>query len=442
MLLPLSCQIKASPPNEEGINQSRESTQDKEFGDLRRLFNFSKTQTNIVVIVLDRADGYVLKEELKKNPDRFSNFLGFSYFPNALSSSNYTSSTLSSIIGGDYFIVNKLNERPGNLDKKIAQGYSNTLNTFYDAGYEVQVLLDYPVDVSILKETLKMDLPTWSIGDYASMMRLFYISRHRENKDLNPDRIPVSQLASLGLFKAAPFSLRKAIYRRGKWAFSAKISYIDPISEVFSFKGNLNNTASKPTFKFLHFDITHNPYILDSNCLYTPLLDHAKHEMDSVYGVPEGHYNSEVCAFKWLNEAMQTLQDLGVYDNTEIFIVSDHGARWGAKPAINTPIPFLYKPVHKAGAPESRMPLKTDLRAVTNYDLASIFCDNLEKGCPLVKPNILKNYPKQREIETFKARFWSIKDNPIDSILIDKFLIFKWRPGASIWEANDWRNPD
>ena len=111
------------------------------------------------------------------------------------------------------------------------------------------------------------------------------------------------------------------------------------------------------------------------------------------------HFDTESCALFLLNDYLKWLKDENIYDNTQILIVSDHP---GSDSTPNVPrllpivfgqdILFLFKDFGARGE------LKTDSRLVANFDAATIFCENLEKGCPNVAPNILKNYPQNRAI--------------------------------------------
>ena len=351
-----------------------------------------------------------------------------------------------SIIGGEAYTAKEINQQPGNLKQKIAAAYAATLNAFFDAGYEISVLLDYPLEREFLTPLLRegIDSAIDYVDYHGELMDAFFVSRHMDNEDLRlafKRPSPLGQLASLGLFKAAPFSLRKGIYKEGGWLFASRINKLSPVSELFAFKENLDSGAKRPTFKFFHFDTTHFPYLLDSNCEFSSRLSDLKHEKDSLYKLPVGHYNSEVCAYTWLNEALKSMQDLGIYDNTEIFILSDHGAEGSSLPIKhNLAIPFLYKPAYKQNT-ESKTGIKTDSRVIANYDIASIFCENIKGYCKGVKGSILKNHPRKREIQAFEVKFWRIQDNPTNELILGRSFVFRNTHSNSIWDSKNWLDP-
>lgn len=111
------------------------------------------------------------------------------------------------------------------------------------------------------------------------------------------------------------------------------------------------------------------------------------------------HFDTEACALFLLNDYISWLKKEGIYDNTQIIILSDHA---GVDSAHNLPrlesrdfghdILFLLKDFNARGE------LKNDQRLVANFDAATIFCANLKNGCSKVQPNILENYPENRTI--------------------------------------------
>ncbi len=218
-----------------------------------------------------------------------------------------------------------------------------------------------------------------------------YIKKHLS--EAKTDEIPLKQLISYGLFRSATYTIRKSIYRRGLWLFSKhgviSTSSLRGISEIRVLSEEITANAVKPTFKFIHNNITHNPYGLDATCQFDPR--EIASPQDDAYGVPEGHYNSEQCAWQWVAQMLERLQKLGVYDNTEIFITSDHSAQNKFLPIqYNLHIPLFYKPLHSKGE------MKQDSRIVTNYDIPALFCKNLKEGCPNVTSITLDSIPHTR----------------------------------------------
>lgn len=391
------------------------------------LFSFSKDHRNVLVLILDRSDGYVANEIFRVSKDLQKSFSGFIQFNNALSSGDYTLLTLTSVIAGEYYTALNINKRQvsDTLRDEIARGYANIFNAFIKEGYAVSGILDYPTDEEHIYPLLQQ--PHGIIFD-TSLMKNVYIDNISNSSKLE---MPLPQLISYGIFRISTFRWRLDVYQHGFWLFNkTKINYsIRAIAELDSFASYINANAAQPTFKFIHNSITHNPYGMDSNCAYSPKENTSL--KDNEYGLPEGHYNAEKCAWHFVASMLDRLKELGVYDNTEIFITADHGAQRRFLPInMNVHIPFFYKPLNSKGV------MKQDKRVVVNYDIPTIFCTHLKNGCLNVDRNILDNLPTHKEVIVSSSHNWRIETNNKNSLTIDSLYRFK---GSDIYNPNSWQ---
>lgn len=377
------------------------------------LFNFSKNSKNILVVILDRADGYSMQEEFKNLPNLVDKYDGFINFKNAVSTSLSTLTTLPSIIGGEYYLAININNRntTDNLKTKIAKAYASTINTFEENGYDVSAYLDFPTELKYLYPLLKN---TNNIDFLSVLYDRQYIKNSMLRQPDITEKIFLNELVSFGIFRISLLSLRAASYQRGRWLFHSNKPIVSTVSQLWAFKENISNTQTKPTFKFFHFSITHNPYVLNANCDYIGQSVMSYND-ENKYGLPYGHYYSEICAFKWLGEIVTKMKQLEVYDNTEIFITSDHGAQFSKLPIKqNFHIPLLYKPYNSRGK------LRENYNLIANYNIASIFCENLPNGCPNVGKNVLNNnYP--RKVLAVLTKDWRLEKQKKD-----KFILYKY----------------
>ncbi len=124
-----------------------------------------------------------------------------------------------------------------------------------------------------------------------------------------------------------------------------------------------------------------------------PHKDYMTYPDNTLKSIMYQHYDTEVCALKYLSDYIALLKKEGIYDNTQIFVVSDHAGQDSINMPINNNVDtLLFKDFGAKGT------LKIDNRLMANYDISSIFCENLKGGCPNVPKNILKNYHTNREI--------------------------------------------
>lgn len=391
-----------------------------------KILNFARGHKNILVLLLDRADGYTMHQIL--SDEQRAHFSGFIDFTNATSSNGSTLPTLTSVIAGEHYTAYNINSREiqDTLRDEIARGYAGILNRFHQAGFDTRALLDFPTDPAHLYPLLDS---TQNIL-FDSPYRGLYITQESQT-------LPLNQLISFGIFRLSTFKLRRDIYRRGAWLFIpaylqtnySQIYYaLRPISEMRALTKHTTANATAPTFTFIHNSITHNPYALNEQCSFDA-TDFGSPN-DEAFGLPQGHYNSEKCALMWITQMLDRLKELGVYDNTQIFITADHGAQGKQLPINrNYHIPLFYKPFNAKGA------MVQDPRLIANYDIPRIYCANLKQGCPNVAPNILESYPARKEVITFDSKGWRFEDHKSNAFVLDNFS----KVTGNIYELKNWR---
>lgn len=233
----------------------------------------------------------------------------------------------------------------------------------------------------------------------------------------NPPTYDTARFLSFGLFKFMPDGwMRRYIYGSGGWFFRGKDtnSVINTLAEIYSFAHIHNAQSKKPTFKLFHTSYTHMPYatyadkngqchFLNTQSIWTNPERFALKNAGSRFYYHQ-HFDTEACALFLLNDYFEWMKKENIYDNTQIFIVSDHGGDDSLseipRESYRQGILFLFKDF------DSRGEIKIDSRLMINSDIASIFCSNLKNGCPNVAPNILKNYPENREVIQALPTWW------------------------------------
>lgn len=390
------------------------------------ILDFAKEHSNILVLILDRADGYTMHKIL--SDEQRAHFSGFIDFTNATTSNGSTLPTLTSVIAGEHYTAYNINSRDiqDTLHDEIARGYAGILNRFHQEGFDTRALLDFPTDPAHLYPLLDS---TQNIL-FDSPYRGLYITQESQT-------LPLNQLISFGIFRLSTFKLRRDIYRRGAWLFIpaylqtnySQIYYVlRAISEMRALAERTTASATAPTFIFIHNSITHNPYALNEQCSFEA-TDFGSPN-DEAFGLPQGHYNSEKCALMWITQMLDRLKELGVYDNTQIFITADHGAQGKFLPINrNYHIPLFYKPFNAKGA------MVQDPRLIANYDIPRIYCANLKQGCPNVAPNILESYPTRKEVITFESKGWRFDHHKSNAFVLDNFS----KVTGNIYELKNWR---
>ena len=376
---------------------------------------------------------------------------GFTHFPNAISTTDSTIHSVATLIGGEHYAVYNMNARKQNLVNQIDSAFISTANAFANADFSVSLMAF--VGSNIKNITQKLNSEVFALDAGSGVFDEFSVrSENLFNKYLSirDKKMDIKLLLNFGLFKSAPKPFHINIYNDGFWLFNSKTNVVVAISYTATFYAPthiLSADSTKPTFKFFHSMMTHLPfgmYFNNDKCEFfsdkTAWNDYP-HKATMYHPNQKRkyefyqHYDTEACALKYLAHYIELLKSAGIYDNTQILVVSDHGGNDG----INLPILdgsdwrpdtlFLFKDFGAKGA------IRTDNRLMANYDIASIFCENLQNGCPNVGQNILKNYPKNREIIHTIPLSWQLEKHKENEWLIRR--VFKVK--NNIYDAKNWR---
>lgn len=258
------------------------------------LFQMSKDQ-NVIVFLIDAFDARVFSEMLEENPEFKGDFEDFTYFPNSVGAYTFTSYALPQMLTGIWF----------ENDTDYQTYFTNAMD-------------DAPIFKKLKKEGYDM-------GMYET--NLVYendnILQFNNFKDVEvgfTDRIKLmKEEFKLFVYKYAPYQLKKYA-NPNLSAFFGTRAIIDD-AELFSdrnpkFYKILNETeittTSNKCFKFIHIEGAHVPFRYNENV----------EEIDE----SEGSYEKNIlCSITIMKTFLEKLKNDGVYDNTAIVFLGDHG---------------------------------------------------------------------------------------------------------------------
>ena len=316
-------------------------------------FRLDRSGKNVVVIMLDRAISGFVPYLLSEKPELKEQFDGFTWYPNTLSYGYHTNIAAPALFGGYEYTPDGLEQRE---DVSLKDKHNEALKLmpvlFLEAEYEVTVC-DAPY-------ANYQGIPDLSIYDEYPEIRAFntigmfdeYKIQILSNLDRNRNR----NLYFYSLFRSAPLALQEILYDRGRYlAMDADADDDEDASLIGVSPDFLNSYMALKnlpaltevtdegtcTFLMLTNDTTHDAVELQKPD-YTPqnMLDNDAYEAErgirrtedgqelDLTDAPELvriHYDSDMAAFLQLGAWFDVLREQGVYDNTRIIIVSDHG---------------------------------------------------------------------------------------------------------------------
>jgi len=355
------------------------------------MITLSTKGKNVVVIMLDAAISGFVPYIFNERPELKDGFSGFVYYPNTLSHGQATNFATPGLYGGYEYTPDKMNRRK---DEKLVDKHNEALKLmpalFSENGYHVTVC-----DPPYAGYQLISDPAVYEDLDNVDMYLVegFY----NDGEDYGFDDAVELNFIGYSVFKTVPVVLQKLVYDDGyyftsafKWGHTAISGDSYMVLKNMDYLTEIRDDDSCNVL-LMDNNITHNPQILqlpdyelksgvdntgletrtrkdeNGNVLELNTLDRLK------------FYHANACAYILLSKWFDDLKKAGVYDNTRIIIVSDHGRDLGLFDDIFQGELELtrYNPVLMVKDFNSNGLMKTDDAFMTNADVPVLAMDGL-----------------------------------------------------------------
>ena len=337
----------------------------------------SKNGNNVVIIMLDRALGSEVPYIFNEKPELLEQFDGFTYYPNTISYGACTNTGAPVIYGGYEYTPENMNAR---TEESLVSKHNEALEVmpilFSKSGYSVTIF-DPPLAgyKSIPDLSVFDNHPEFTCSNLNGHFNYFAENSDDEssiNLSLRVSELRNRNFFCYSLMKISPLLLQETLYDDGYYNESVSAAYdtqnaasvstlyqkMDSISKGTGYSLDfvtayavleklpeitVINDSSENTFLMMSNDTTHSPCLLQEPD-YTPALnvDNTAYDIEmtaryTVNGVTMGmtnsyqvsHYHANMAAYLKLGEWFDYLREQGVYDNTRIILVSDHGRNVG-----------------------------------------------------------------------------------------------------------------
>ncbi len=304
--------------------------------------SLSRTGKNVIVFMLDRAIGSYVPYIFEEKPELKESFEGFVYYPNTVSFGLKTNYGAPALFGGYEYTPREMDKRSNELLKdKHNEAIKVMPVLFMNEGYRVTVC-DPPY-------ANYQGIPDLSIYDgYEGINAYNLTGKYTDEFNYglmgNVELRQKHNFLFYSLFRTAPYFMRNILYDGGHY-FSIGIDsgtgYSATMLDSYSVLWNLPNITSiydddQGSFLMLQNATPHNPTVLnppdfavngsaiDRNYKYSDKVYEGrvmKIETDRQWG----HYCINVATYQALAVWLDSLKAAGVYDNTRIIFVADHG---------------------------------------------------------------------------------------------------------------------
>ncbi|HAW16339.1 MAG TPA: hypothetical protein DCW41_06535 [Clostridiales bacterium] len=319
----------------------------------------SRDGKNVMVIMLDRAQGFMFRYMIEEDPSLKETFSGFTYYPNTISFGRVTNLGAPALFGGYDYTPENINGRSG---EKLVDKHNESLLVlpvlFSENGYDVTV-----IDVPYAGYKMIPDLSLYDPYEGINAFRAegLYDEYAPEIESTFDDTMRRS-LFCYSLYLVSPMFMRTCLYDNGYYndlnseytdtnyyqiasdistARGMSADFLDSYSVLTALPSMTEFTeGGKGSFIMMDNNTAHSPALLEEPS-YEPaaVIDNSIYDSENADRFLAGdvvcnmdnantmaHYQAEMAAIYALGEWFDLMRSQGVYDNTRIIIVADHGA--------------------------------------------------------------------------------------------------------------------
>lgn len=286
---------------------------------------------NVIVFLMDMFDDRYLKELLDQEPELAEQFDGFIQYTNSTGNYSTTSYSIATLMTGQY-----LTNSEESYYEEVNSLYENcnTFNLLSENGYR----LDFYTYGGMMPSELMHKASNYieggtRISSYITLAKYFYrLAASRYMPDFVKQHVWLvgTEFDSLG--------------ERSGEADAHSVDNTKFYSNLLS--NGISAQNEEKCFKFIHLDAVHYPYTMNENA----------------ERVEENAVPAQRCArgvLKILLEYMEGMKEIGIYDNSSIVIMADHGYYWDG--TLTNPV-LLVKPKNASGR------LQTSKAPVSHHD--------------------------------------------------------------------------
>ncbi len=422
-------------------------------------FQLSKEGQNVVVIMLDRGIGAYIPYIFEENPALKAQFDGFTHYKNTLSYGGYTNFATPSLYGGYDYTPMEMNRRSDTLlEDKHNEALKVVPTILTEEGFDVTLIdpsyAGYQVipDLSIYNEIEGVDV-YHANGRYNGIEKQALAIEARQRN-----------FFVFSLMKTMPVFWQETFYQQGTYhrveAYRVKKPldyYPDKMVGEYNAVRNLTNMTSisegkENTYMFYRTNLTHEPAILQEpdysfqsvvnnsayyqNSLRPISANGERYILDGDYAI--AHYHINTLAYMLLGDWFDYLRENGVYDNTRIIVVSDHGRNMevfdktvdNKMHNIETYLPImLVKDFDATGFTVSE-------EFMTNADVAALSLEGLvEDPVNPFTGNPIDTTGKEGENYVILSNRWDVSENNGY-----QYIPSQWASASGeVWKKENWK---
>ncbi len=270
------------------------------------MFSFSSS-SNVVHIVMDGFQSDIFAEIVDNYPDRnlHDELRGFTFFAEHLGVYPYTQLTMPALLSGKLY----RNDIPVDDFVRSALQGNTILNAAFKAGHEV----DIAAQISLAN--------VYGIGNFSHSYGITP-GDHVSAWDYTLN--DAAKLIDLALFRVVPHFAKALVYRDQLWVFQGRIraesylqlQYFSDLAFLRQLAEKMSVNRDKPVYKMIHVMLSHRPTVGSEQCEY-----------DGQHSLSRANVTKQArCGLLAVLDVLRRMKELGIYDESLIVLMGDHGA--------------------------------------------------------------------------------------------------------------------
>lgn len=253
-------------------------------------YRYSKDK-NVIILILDGFPSFIFQEIIDEEPAYRDFFDGFTYYRNSLSGYPNTQASVANMLTGHFY---------QNLEP-----FPKFIKNIFEHNSLPETLLRNGFQVDALEENSFICYPNVFSNS---------VSNKFSQEEISAEFFLLNRIT---LFRHFPhfIMIGSNFVFRGCWFFNK-----DALSRANSIVKRFYVASGKPVFKYYHLPSPHPPILFNEKLEYENLEVNRENFVRYAKGS--------------LNIAKMLIDKLiksGIYDNTLIFVISDHGFAWSIK---------------------------------------------------------------------------------------------------------------
>ncbi|UTC97852.1 preprotein translocase YidC [Treponema denticola] len=397
-------------------------------------YKFSKKNINIVYFLADMFNGNYIKRIIDEYPEYKEKLYGFVWYPDSLSISTNTEKSLAGLLGGPNMTAYVEYKKGTEDDMKVANQKAGEFffKNVLDAGYTLTMQ-----DAAYFKLEASDKIHIDSSTNY----KPYWKSKH--NYPLTPKKENNGFLMIfLAMFQSVPHFCKPVIYDSGSWIFYYNKKFFIRFTEaairdlagieILHEVSQVDTETENKYFLYIHNNLAHSPYAVNKEGIIVkegfpvPGIENAENSVAAMYSAKKT-LDVLIDWFEWMKKE-------GVYDNTVIYVFSDHG-NWFCDSDLPELSHINYDTLDDDISHANTLVLTKQLNAVGTLKTSPLYIHSSDLPAMLASdtglPNIFGQDPRRNPENQDRVRFYftsSYKKNKYNLYYIK----------GSIFDPNSW----